>query len=79
MAIRPGSALLSVTPSPATWRATVLNAASIEARWAFESIRLGIGSRTALDTTLRMRPNPRSRIPGIAASISAMGDSTSVR
>src|SRR5262249_36078473 len=42
--IRPGRTLLRVTLSAATWRAIVLNAATIAERWALDSIRAGIGS-----------------------------------
>ena len=68
-----------MTPSPATWRAMVLNAASTPARSVFESMIAGIGSRTDVDATFRIRPQPRSRIPGITAPISASGASTSER
>ena len=50
--MRPGRTVLSVTPSAATWRATVLKALIIEMRWALESIRFGIGSRTPVEATL---------------------------
>src|SRR5436853_41759 len=53
VAKRPGTSVFSVTPSPATWRASVLNAPSIPARATVESMRLGIGSRIVVDETDR--------------------------
>ena len=79
VAIRPGRTELTVTPSPATSRASVLSAPSSAARWEFERISGWIGSRTALDATLRIRPKPRSRIPDTTRSMIAMGASTSSR
>ena len=70
---------MSVTPSPATARAIVLNAVIIDARWALESMRLPIGSRTLVLATLTIRPKPRSRMPGMTRSISAIWARTSVR
>ena len=79
MAIRPGSTVFTVIPSPARSRASVLNAASRPERWALESISTGIGSRTALDDTFTIRPKPRSFMPGTTRSISAIGASTRSR
>ena len=42
-------------------------------RCAVESIRPGIGSRTLLEETPRIRPKPRSRMPSTAGVISAIG------
>ena len=77
--MRPGRIVLSVIPSPASWPASSLKVASSALRWALDSIRPGIGSRAALEDMFRMRPNPRSRIPGTACSISAIGASISSR
>src|SRR5829696_5592488 len=77
--MRPVRIVLNVMPSAASWRASVLNAASVAARCELESISTGIGSRTEVDETLRMRPKPRSRMPGTVAWISAIGASTRSR
>ena len=71
--------MLSVTPSPARLRASILNAATRPGRCALESWSAAIGSRTALDDTDDDRPQPRSRIPGSSRSRNAIGESTSVR
>jgi hypothetical protein len=71
--------VFSVTLSPATAAAIVLNAVIIAARWALESIRNGIGSRTLVLATFTIRPNPRSRMPGMTRSMSSIWARTSVR
>ncbi len=76
---RPGRIVFSVIPSAASRPASSLKVASSALRWAVDSSSAGIGSRAALDETFRMRPNPRSRMPGTACSISAIGASTSSR
>ena len=79
VAMRPVKRVFRVTPSRATWRAMVLKAASVALRWALESMSESMGSRTAVEDTLRIRPKRRSRMPGITLSTSARGNSTSVR
>ena len=64
VAMRPGRIVLKVIPSAASWRASVLKPASRPARCEFESIRWGSARATADDATLRIRPKPRSRMPG---------------
>ena len=66
-------------PSPASLRASVLNAPRRPGRCEFDSISVGIGSRAADDDTLTMRPKLRSRIPGTACSIISIGATTSSR
>ena len=56
-----------------------MNAPTAASRWLFESISPGIGSFVAIDVTFTMRPQPRSRIAGTTASISAIGASTRLR
>ena len=79
MAIRPGSTELTVTPSRATSRASVFSAPSSAARCEFDRMSPGIGSRTALEETLTIRPKPRSRMPGTTRSTIAIGPSTRFR
>ena len=69
--------MFSVTPSAATCRAIVLNAASVAERFALLSTSDGMGSRTAIDPTLTTRPHSRLRMLGMTASTKAIGESTS--
>ena len=71
--------VLTVIPSAATSLASVLKKPTAAIRWEFESASPGIGSRTELEPTLTIRPQPRSRIPGSTASIRTRGASTSDR
>ena len=66
-----------VTPDWAAWRAIVFHIASAAERLALLSIRFGIGSRTAVELTLRIRPQRRWRISGRIASTNASGLRTS--
>ena len=79
MAKRPLATVLTVIPSPATSAASVLNSPTVASRCALERARFGIGSRTELDATFTSLPQPRSLMPGSAASTRVRGESTSVR
>src|SRR5262249_52351024 len=64
----PGWSELTVTPSAATSRATVLRKPVAPARAVLERIRYGIGCRTASDVIATTLPHRCSRIEGTAAS-----------
>ena len=63
----PGCTELTVTPSPATSRATVFRNPVTPARAVFDRIRFGIGWRTATDVIATTRPQPWACIAGTAA------------
>ena len=57
VACRPGSSEFTVTPSPATSRASVRRKPVSPARAVFDRIRFGIGWRTAIDVIATTRPH----------------------
>ena len=79
VAKRPVATVLTVIPSAATSRESVLRKPTAAIRWELERLRPGIGSRVELEPTLTIRPQPRSRIPGTTAPASTRGARTSER
>ena len=78
VAKRPVATVLTVIPVGGDLARQRLEEADQAAiRCALESARPGIGSRTEVEPTLTIRPQPRSRIPGSTASIRTRGASTS--
>ncbi len=71
----PGSTEFTVTPSPATSRASVLRKPVAPARAVFDRMRPAIGWRTAIDVMATTRPHRRSCIAGTAALHIATTDS----
>ena len=67
VACSPGSNEFTVTPSPATSRASVRRNPVRPARAVFDRMRFGIGWRTAIDVIATTRPHLRSRISGTAS------------
>src|SRR3954471_19326912 len=76
VAIRPGARQFTVTPSAATSDAKVLAQPTRPDRSAFDNARLGIGWITPEDTTSRILPNFRARIPGSASLVSRIPRAT---
>ena len=77
MAKRPVATVFTVIPWAATSPASVLKKPTAAIRCELESASPGIGSRTEVEPTLTILPQPRSRIPGRTASIRTRGASTS--
>ena len=71
----PGSTEFTVTPSPATSRASVFRNPVAPARAVFDRMRPAMGWRTAIDVMATTRPQCRSCIAGTAALHMATTDS----
>ncbi len=63
-------------PCAATSAASVFDQPRSEERSAFEVARLAIGVTIPEEALVTIRPQPRSRMPGSASSVSAIGPST---
>ena len=75
MACEPGCTELTVTPSAATSRASVLRNPVTPARAVFERMSPAIGCRTDTDVMAATRPQPWARMAGTAAMHMATVDS----
>src|SRR6516165_6696065 len=76
VAWRPGWTELTVTPSPATSRASVFRNPVTPARAVFDRMRLGIGWRTATEVMATTRPHRWACMAGTAAWHMATTDSS---
>ena len=76
VSMRPGSRVLTVTPSAATSLDRVLAQAATEARRVLDTPSTAEGSTTVMEATFRMRPHPASRIAGSTRSVRRNTDST---
>ena len=67
--MRPGTSVLTVTPSAATSPDRVLPYVTSEARNVFDIARIGTGWMTPEEVTVNTRPQPRCLICGTMASV----------
>ena len=72
--MRPGTMMLEVTPSRPTSSESVFDQVCRLARRVLDIARLGIGLSAPPDVDVRMRPQPRSRMPGSTLSVMTMTD-----
>src|SRR3546814_13331344 len=70
--MRPGRIMLDVMPCEAISEDSVLFQPTSAPRSVLESARLGIGSKTPEEATVRMRPKPCAFIRGRIALVSVM-------
>ena len=76
VSMRPGAITLTVMPSFATSRLTVLDQPTRLARSVLDMPRLGIGAITPIEVEVMTRPHFRAFMPGSTRSVIAMTEST---
>ena len=70
VAVEPGAAVLTVTPSAAASSESALEKPTTAERIAVEIVSPAIGCFTLVEVIKTMRPQPRARIPPTTASAS---------